>query len=61
MKDIDAYCRTDEPWGKAGAYGIQGKASLFVQHIHGSYSGVVGLPIYETGQLLRQLGESHTD
>ncbi|MBC7204073.1 MAG: septum formation inhibitor Maf [Pusillimonas sp.] len=61
MNDIDAYCRTGEPWGKAGAYGIQGKASLFVQHIHGSYSGVVGLPIYETGQLLRQLGESHTD
>ena len=54
-EDIDAYCASGEPMGKAGAYGIQGLAGLFVEHIAGSYSGVVGLPVYETGQLLRRL------
>lgn len=57
-QDIETYCRTNEPWGKAGAYGIQGKASWFIEHISGSYSGVVGLPIYETGQLLKKMNES---
>lgn len=59
-QDIETYCKTDEPWGKAGAYGIQGKASWFIEHISGSYSGVVGLPIYETGQLLKKINESQT-
>ena len=57
-QDIETYCKTDEPWGKAGAYGIQGKASWFIEHISGSYSGVVGLPVYETGQLLKKMNES---
>ena len=43
----------DEPWGKAGGYGIQGKAAAFIVNINGSYSGVMGLPVYETAQLLR--------
>src|SRR5690606_28066943 len=53
--DIDAYCASGEPMDKAGAYGIQGMAGLFVEHIAGSYTGVMGLPVYETGRLLRQL------
>lgn len=53
--EIDAYCATGEPMGKAGSYGIQGHASLFIEHIAGSYSGVMGLPIFETGQLLGHL------
>jgi septum formation protein len=48
----DAYVATDEPWDKAGAYGIQGVAGAFVRSIQGSYSNVVGLPLYETWQLL---------
>lgn len=53
--EIDAYCATGEPMGKAGSYGIQGHAALFIEYIAGSYSGVMGLPIFETGQLLQQL------
>jgi septum formation protein len=41
---------------KAGAYGIQGKASMFIESINGSYSGVVGLPIFETSRLLTHFG-----
>lgn len=53
---ISAYCATSEPYDKAGGYGIQGRAALFVQQIVGSYSGIVGLPLYETAELLRQAG-----
>lgn len=53
-QDIDAYCASGEPMDKAGAYGIQGRAGLFIEHIAGSYTGVMGLPVYETGQLLRR-------
>lgn len=53
-KDIDDYCASGEPMDKAGAYGIQGLAGLFVEHISGSFSGVMGLPVFETGRLLRQ-------
>lgn len=53
--EITTYCATGEPMGKAGSYGIQGHASLFIEHISGSYSGVMGLPVFETGLLLRQL------
>ena len=53
---IAAYCATPEPYDKAGAYGIQGSAALFVEHIEGSHSGIMGLPLYETAQLLRQAG-----
>ncbi|WP_353174583.1 Maf family protein [Paracandidimonas soli] len=51
-EEIAWYCASREPLGKAGAYGIQGKAALFVAHLSGSHSGVVGLPLYETYQLL---------
>jgi len=50
--EIQTYCSSGEPMGKAGAYGIQGKAGMFVEHIAGSYTGVMGLPVYETGKLL---------
>jgi septum formation protein len=52
----DAYLATDEPWDKAGAYGIQGMGAAFVRAIHGSYSNVVGLPLCETWQLLCEHG-----
>ncbi len=51
-----AYWHSGEPHDKAGAYGIQGQGGAFVKAISGSYSGVVGLPIYETTQLLRLAG-----
>ncbi|MES2902289.1 MAG: Maf family protein [Pseudomonadota bacterium] len=53
---IAAYCATQEPYDKAGGYGIQGLAALFVEHIEGSHSGIMGLPLFETAQLLRQAG-----
>ena len=53
---IAAYCDTDEPYDKAGGYGIQGPAGTFVRAIRGSYSGVVGLPLYETRMLLHRAG-----
>jgi septum formation protein len=48
-----AYCASGEPLDKAGAYAIQGLAAVFVERIDGSYSGVMGLPLYETAELLR--------
>lgn len=51
-----AYCATKEPYDKAGGYGIQGKAATFVEHIAGSYTGIMGLPLFETAQLLKQAG-----
>lgn len=53
---IEAYLTTNEPWDKAGAYGIQGLAGSFVRSIEGSYSSVVGLPLYETRELLEAVG-----
>jgi septum formation protein len=53
---IDAYCRQPEPMDKAGAYAIQGLAAQWVRHIDGSYSGVMGLPLFETAELLRWSG-----
>lgn len=53
---IRAYCATSEPYDKAGGYGIQGLAALFVEHIDGSHSGIMGLPLFETAQLLRRAG-----
>ncbi|WP_440223321.1 Maf family protein [Dokdonella sp. MW10] len=49
---IAAYVATGEPFGKAGAYAIQGRAGAFVSRLEGSYSGVMGLPLHETAQLL---------
>jgi septum formation protein len=51
---MNAYIATGEPFGKAGAYGIQGSASAFIPSIEGSYSGIMGLPLYETAQLLKR-------
>jgi len=45
-----------EPLGKAGAYAIQGRVAMFISHMSGSYSGIMGLPLYETAQLLREAG-----
>lgn len=55
-QEIEDYWHSGEPLDKAGAYAIQGKGSVFVTAINGSFSGVVGLPLYETAQLLRQQG-----
>ena len=54
--EIERYVATGEPLDKAGGYGIQGKAAAFVQHPEGSYSGVMGLPLFETAELLARLG-----
>lgn len=54
--EILAYWQTGEPRDKAGAYAIQGYAALFVERIEGSFSGVVGLPLFETAELLRKAG-----
>jgi len=51
--DIETYVASGEPTDKAGAYAIQGRAGAFVIELHGSYSGVMGLPLYETSQLLK--------
>lgn len=53
-QDIQRYIDTGEPFGKAGAYGIQGPAAVFIAHIEGSYSGIMGLPLHETATLLRR-------
>jgi septum formation protein len=52
-RDIAAYVSSGECLGKAGAYAIQGRAAAFVEHLSGSHSGVMGLPLYETSRLLR--------
>ena len=54
--EIRRYVASGEPLGKAGAYAIQGRAAVFVEHISGSHSGIVGLPLHETAQLLRRAG-----
>ncbi|CAH1386186.1 Maf family protein [Candidatus Nitrotoga sp. M5] len=53
---IRRYILTSEPLDKAGAYAIQGHAAVFIQHIDGSYSGVMGLPLFETAELLQIFG-----
>lgn len=54
--EIEAYWESGEPLGKAGSYAIQGLGAMFVSEIHGSYSGVVGLPKFETVNLLKSFG-----
>lgn len=58
---IHAYCATQEPYDKAGGYAIQGAAALFIKHIAGSYSGIMGLPLCETAQLLEKSLEKFRD
>jgi len=53
---IAAYVQSGEPFDKAGAYGIQGRAGAFVSRLEGSYTGVMGLPLHETAELLRKFG-----
>ena len=55
-RQIRDYAASREPLGKAGAYGVQGFAASFISHIQGSYSGIMGLPLFETAQLLRSFG-----
>ena len=55
-QDIDRYVASQEPLGKAGSYAIQGKAAAFIPHISGNYSGIMGLPMFETAHLLREFG-----
>ena len=53
---IKAYVASGEPMGKAGAYAVQGRAAAFIAHISGNYSGIMGLPLFETRQLLHAFG-----
>lgn len=55
-RELAAYWDTGEPQDKAGAYAIQGRGAVFIEHIEGSYSGVMGLPLFETAQLLAEFG-----
>jgi len=54
--EIRRYVATGEPMDKAGAYGIQGRAAMFIEEIRGSYTGIMGLPLYETSELLAAFG-----
>ena len=55
-QEIEAYVATGEPMGKAGAYGVQGRAAAYISRLSGSYSGIMGLPMFETAELLRCFG-----
>lgn len=57
-QEIDAYLKTGEPMDKAGAYAVQGRAAAFIERIEGSYSGIMGLPLYETAGILNCFGIS---
>ncbi len=54
--EIDRYVASGEPFGKAGAYAIQGRSGAWTQHIDGSHSGIMGLPLFETAELLKPMG-----
>ena len=54
--EIATYWQSGEPAGKAGSYAIQGMGAIFIEEIRGSYSGVMGLPLFETARLLRDFG-----
>ena len=55
LSEMKSYVASGEPMGKAGAYGIQGLAATYISEIKGSYSGIMGLPLFETAQLLKQI------
>lgn len=55
-RDIQRYLESGEPFGKAGAYAIQGLGAIFIERLSGSYSGVMGLPLHETAKLLERIG-----
>ena len=54
--EIERYVATGESFDKAGGYAIQGRGAAFVSHLEGSYSGVMGLPLFETAELLAKIG-----
>ncbi len=54
--EVERYVATGEPFDKAGGYGIQGRAAAFIRHLDGSYSGVMGLPLFETTEILAKIG-----
>jgi septum formation protein len=54
--ELDCYVRSGEPLDKAGAYAVQGRAAVFISEIRGSYSGVMGLPLFETASMLKKFG-----
>jgi len=54
--EIDRYVATGEPFDKAGAYAIQGRGATFISHLDGSYTGVMGLPLFETAEMLTKIG-----
>lgn len=56
LEECDAYWETGEPRDKAGGYAVQGAAAVFIESLSGSYSGVMGLPLFETAELLRAAG-----
>jgi len=56
MQECAAYWETGEPCDKAGGYAVQGAAAVFIESLSGSYSGVMGLPLFETAELLRAAG-----
>jgi septum formation protein len=56
QSECQTYWQTGEPQGKAGGYAIQGRGAIFVDHLEGSYSGVVGLPLSETAEILGEFG-----
>jgi septum formation protein len=56
LEECNAYWETGEPHDKAGGYAVQGAAAVFIESLSGSYSGVMGLPLFETAELLRAAG-----
>ena len=54
--EIERYVTTGEPFDKAGGYAIQGRGAVFIRHLDGSYSGVMGLPLFETAEILQKIG-----
>lgn len=59
LEEANRYWKTGEPWDKAGGYAIQGRAAVFIERLEGSYSGVMGLPLFETAQLLDEFGVAY--
>ena len=59
LADAVSYWRTGEPQDKAGGYAVQGHGAVFVEHLSGSYSGVMGLPLFETAELLAGVGVAY--
>jgi septum formation protein len=59
LEECNAYWETGEPHDKAGGYAVQGAAAVFIESLSGSYSGVMGLPLFETAELLRAAGVTY--